>query len=281
MAGGLKQFMRKPFKTVLIYAALALGGIIMVFPFIWMLLTSFKDYYEIIDMASSFFPREPTLKNYQKVLSTAMFGRWFLNSLFVASLETTSVCFLSALVGFTLAKYRFPGQNLIFFMILSTLMIPTEMLVIPWYLMASKIGLIDTYWGVWFPSVITGFGVFLMRQFMRGVPDDLIDAARIDGLHEFGIFLRVALPLVKSAIAALGIFTFIGNWGAFLWPLIIIDSTKMRTLPLGLAFFSGEAGVQWDMIMTGASIATVPVLIVFIIFQKHIIKGVALAGLKG
>ena len=160
-------------------------------------------------------------------------------------------------------------------------MIPTEMLVIPWYLMVSRIGLIDTYWGIWFPSVITGFGVFLMRQFMRGVPDDLIDAARIDGLNEFGIFLRVAFPLVKSAVAALGIFTFIGNWGAFLWPLIIVESIEMRTLPLGLAFFSGEAGVQWDLIMTGASIATVPVLIVFIIFQKHIIKGIALAGLKG
>lgn len=273
--------MKTPFKTGFLYTALALGGIIMAFPFLWMLLTSFKDYYEIIDISSSFFPRTFTLKNYQKVLETAMFGRWFLNSLFVAFLETASVCFLSAMVGFTLAKYRFPGQNLIFLMILSTLMIPTEMLVIPWYLMASKIGLIDTYWGVWFPSVISGFGVFLMRQFMRGVPDDLLDAARIDGLHEFGIFLRVALPLVKSAVAALGIFTFIGNWGAFLWPLIIIDSTKMRTLPLGLAFFSGEAGVQWDMIMTGASIATVPVLIVFILFQKHIIQGVALAGLKG
>ncbi len=273
--------MHKPLKTVLIYVVLAAGGVMMVFPFVWMLLTSFKGYYEIIDTTSSFFPREPTLANYKKVFETANFGRWFLNSVFVASLETSSVCFLSALVGFTLAKYHFPGRNIIFIMILSTLMIPTEMLVIPWYLMVSRIGLIDTYWGIWFPSVITGFGVFLMRQFMRGVPDDLIDAARIDGLSEFGIFLRIALPLVKSAVAALGIFTFIGNWGAFLWPLIVIESTEMRTMPLGLAYFSGEAGVQWDMIMTGASIATVPVLIVFIIFQKHIIKGIALAGLKG
>jgi multiple sugar transport system permease protein len=273
--------MKKPLKATVIYVVLAVGGVIMAFPFIWMLLTSFKGYYEIIDTTAPFFPREPTLANYKKVFETAQFGRWFLNSLVVASLETTSVCFLSSLVGFTLAKYRFPGQNIIFIMILSTLMIPTEMLVIPWYLMVSRIGLIDTYWGIWFPSVITGFGVFLMRQFMRGVPDDLIDAARIDGLNEFGIFLRVAFPLVKSAVAALGIFTFIGNWGAFLWPLIVVESTEMRTLPLGLAFFSGEAGVQWDMIMTGASIATVPVLIVFIIFQKHIIKGIALAGLKG
>ncbi len=253
----------------------------MVFPFVWMLLTSFKDYYEIIDTTSSFFPRKPTLANYKKVFQTAMFGRWFLNSCFVATLETTSVCFLSALTGYTLAKFHFPGRDLIFIIILSTLMIPTEMLVIPWYLMVTKIGLIDSYWGIWFPSVITGFGVFLMRQFMTGVPDDLIDAARIDGMNEFSIFLRVALPLVKSALAALGIFTFIGNWGAFLWPLIVIESAEMRTLPVGLAFFSGEAGTQWDMIMTGASIATVPVLVIFLIFQKHIIQGITLAGLKG
>ncbi|MBD3308837.1 ABC transporter permease subunit [candidate division KSB3 bacterium] len=271
----------KTAKTLLIYLVLLVVGIMMVFPFIWMLLTSFKGYYEIIDTTSSFFPRDPTLANYSRVFDTAMFGRWFLNSLFVASLETTSVCFLSALTGYTLAKFRFRGRQVIFILILSTFMIPTEMLVIPWYLMASKVGLIDTYWGIWFPSIISGFGVFLMRQFMNTVPNDLIDAARIDGLSEFGIFLRVALPLVKSAIAALAIFTFIGNWGAFLWPLIIVESIEMRTLPLGLAFFSGEAGVQWDMIMTGASIATVPVLVIFILFQKHIIKGVALAGLKG
>ncbi|PID55804.1 sugar ABC transporter permease [candidate division KSB3 bacterium] len=271
----------KPFKTALLYSMLTVGGVIMVFPFVWMLLTSFKDYYEIIDTTSSFFPRKPTLANYKKVFQTAMFGRWFLNSCFVATLETTSVCFLSALTGYTLAKFHFPGRDLIFIIILSTLMIPTEMLVIPWYLMVTKIGLIDSYWGIWFPSVITGFGVFLMRQFMTGVPDDLIDAARIDGMNEFSIFLRVALPLVKSALAALGIFTFIGNWGAFLWPLIVIESAEMRTLPVGLAFFSGEAGTQWDMIMTGASIATVPVLVIFLIFQKHIIQGITLAGLKG
>ncbi len=271
----------KTCKTVLMYGILTVGGLVMVFPFLWMLSTSFKDYYEIIDTTSSFFPKEPTLANYKKVFETAMFGRWFLNSFFVASLETTSVCFLSALTGYTLVKFNFPGRNIIFIVILSTLMIPTEMLVIPWYLMVSKIALIDSYWGIWFPSVITGFGVFLMRQFMTGVPDDLLDAARIDGMHEFGIFLRIALPLVKSAMAALGIFTFIGNWGAFLWPLIVIESSEMRTLPVGLAFFSGEAGTQWDMIMTGASIATIPVLLIFIIFQKHIIKGIALAGLKG
>lgn len=271
----------KDLKTVLIYTILLIGGVVMVFPFLWMLVTSFKNYYEIIDTTSSFFPKKPTLANYKRVFETAMFGRWFLNSLFVASLETTSVCFFGALVGYTLAKFHFPGRNVIFIMILSTLMIPTEMLVIPWYLMVSKIGMIDTYWGIWFPSVITGFGVFLMRQFMQSVPDDLFDAARIDGLNEFGIFLRIALPLVKAALAALGIFTFIGNWGAFLWPLIVVESTEMRTLPLGLAFFSGEAGIQWDIIMTGASIATVPVLAIFIIFQKHIIKGIALAGLKG
>jgi multiple sugar transport system permease protein len=165
--------------------------------------------------------------------------------------------------------------------ILSTMMIPTEMLVIPWYAMAKSMGWLDTYWGIMFPGLITGFGVFLMRQFFTSVPDDLIAAARLDGLNEFQIWWQVALPLVTPALSALAIFVFLGNWTAFLWPLIVTTSKELYTIPIGLAAFSGEVQTQWEMVMTGASVATIPVLVVFLLLQKYIIDGIMLTGLKG
>jgi multiple sugar transport system permease protein len=160
-------------------------------------------------------------------------------------------------------------------------MIPTEMLVIPWFIMSNKLGWMDTYWGIVFPGMMSGFGTFLMRQFFDSVPDDLLDAGRIDGLNEFSIFNLIALPLVKAALAALAIFTFVGNWNAFLWPLIVSNDIDMYTLPVGLSFFSGEFQTEWEMVMTGASVATIPVLIIYLIFQKQIINGIALTGVKG
>jgi len=160
-------------------------------------------------------------------------------------------------------------------------MIPTEMLIIPWYVMSSRLGWIDTYWGIMFPGMITAFGIFLMKQFMETIPDDLLDAARIDGVSEFGIFWRVALPLVKPALASLAILNFIGNWNAFLWPLIVSSKPRMYTLPVGLATFSSENLMHWELIMTGATVSTIPLIIVFLIFQKQIIRGIMLSGLKG
>jgi multiple sugar transport system permease protein len=169
----------------------------------------------------------------------------------------------------------------VFVAILSTMMIPTEMLVIPWYSMARSMGWLDTYWGIIFPGLMTGFGVFLMRQFFTSVPDELIAAARLDGLNEFQIWWEVALPLVTPALSALAIFVFLGNWTAFLWPLIVTSSKELYTVPVGLAAFSGEMQTQWEMVMTGASVATLPVLVVFLLLQKYIIDGIMLTGLKG
>jgi multiple sugar transport system permease protein len=163
-------------------------------------------------------------------------------------------------------------------------MVPTEMLIIPWFNMSVQAGWNQgaaQYWGIVFPGVITAVGIFLMRQFFDGVPNELLDAARMDGMNEFGIFWRIAVPLVKPAIAALCIFNFIGNWNAYLWPLIIAASREFYTLPVGLSFFRGETSTEWEKIMTGASLATVPLLIVFLLFQRQIIKGIALTGLKG
>jgi multiple sugar transport system permease protein len=266
-------------SSVLIYLMLIAGGIVMIIPFVWMIATSLKPAKEVF--LGYFFPMAPTLENYVLVLNKVPFARWYLNSLIVATCTTLSVAFFDSLTGFVLAKYEFPGKNVIFVFILSTLMVPTEMLVIPWFILSNNLNWVDTYWGIMFPGVITAFGTFLMKQFMEGVPSELLDAARMDGVSEFGLFWRIALPLVKPALAALCIFTFLGNWNAFLWPVIITEKMDMRTVPVGLAFFSGEAGSSWELIMAGASMATVPVLIVFLFFQRQIIKGIALTGLKG
>ncbi len=261
------------------YLLLTLGGLTVVFPFVWMLVTSLKPFYETFSL--QFLPSEPTLDNYRQVLFGTRFARWYLNSLLVASATTLSVLFFDSLVGYTLAKLRFAGREVVFVLILSTLMVPTEMLVIPWFVTSSERGWIDTYWGIAFPGLITAFGIFLMRQFFQTLPDDLLDAGRIDGVSEFGLFLRVAVPLVRPALSALAIFTFLGNWNAFLWPLIVIQSDAMRTLPVGIALFSGEAGSEWNLIMAASSLAIVPVLVVFSIFQRQIIEGVVLTGVKG
>jgi multiple sugar transport system permease protein len=274
-----KRDWRRPVARFLLYVILLIGGLAMIFPFVWMVVSSLKSASEIYSL--SLLPPNPSLANYRTVLDETPFIRWFANSMIVAIIITASVAFFDSLVGYVLAKFHFPGRQIIFLVILSTLMVPTEMLVIPWYVMSINFGWTDSYWGIMFPGVISAFGIFLMRQFFLGVPNDLIDAARLDGFTEFRIFWKIALPLVKPALAALCIFTFLGNWNAYIWPLIVVRSEEMRTLPVGIAFFSSEAGSAFHLIMTAAAMATIPVIIVFIIFQRQIIKGIALTGVKG
>uniref|UniRef100_A0A9E8CRB6 Carbohydrate ABC transporter permease n=1 Tax=Bosea sp. NBC_00436 TaxID=2969620 RepID=A0A9E8CRB6_9HYPH len=255
------------------------GGLLMVTPLAFMFATSLKDSSEIYDLA--FFPAHPTLGNYVTVLSDGRFLRWFANSFGIAVAVTLSNVFFDSLVGYTLAKFQFRGRYLVFIAILSTLMIPTEMLVIPWYVMAKNFGWLDSYWGIMFPGMMTAFGTFLMKQFFETVPNDFLEAARIDGLNEFAIFWRIALPLVTPALSALAIFTFLSNWTAFIWPLIVTTSKELYTLPVGLTSFAVESQVQWELIMTGAALATLPTLTVFLLLQRYIVRGVVLAGLKG
>lgn len=266
-------------KSIYACILLSIGGVVMVFPFLWMISTSLKNGVDIFNI--SLIPSKITVQAYVKVFQNTEFLLWFKNSLIISFITIVSVLFFDTLVGYTFAKLQFKGKSFFFILILSTLMIPTEMLIIPWYMMINKLKLFNTYFSLLFPGLASAFGVFLMRQFFDAVPNDLLEAGRIDGLSEFGIFIRTAVPLVKPAIATLGIFTFLGNWNAFLWPVIAVDKPEIYTLPVGLSLFSGEALNQWDLIMAGATIATVPVLIVFFIFQKQIIEGIHMAGLKG
>ncbi|MBZ4689203.1 MAG: carbohydrate ABC transporter permease [Cereibacter changlensis] len=264
---------------IVIWTILFIGGLLMVTPLLFMFSTSFKTAAQVYDLR--LIPAAPTLDNYIRVLSDGRFLRWFLNSSFIAITVTLSNVFFDSLVGYTLAKFRFRGRYLIFIAILSTLMIPTEMLVIPWYLMSANLGWLDSYWGIMFPGMMTAFGTFLMKQFFETIPDDFLEAARIDGLNEFTIWWRVAMPLVTPALSALAIFTFLGNWTAFFWPLIVTTSQELYTLPIGLSSFAVEQAIQWEMIMTGAALATLPTLLVFLLLQRYIVRGVMLAGLKG
>lgn len=264
---------------VLIWTFLFIGAVIMMTPIIFMFSASFKFNDQIYDLA--LISDEPTISNYLFLFGNTNFLSWFMNSIFVASVTTICVLFFDSLVGYTLAKFKFRGRKIIFMAILSTLMIPTEMLVIPWYILARDFGMLNSYVGLIFPGIMTGFGVFLMKQFFENLPDDFLDAARIDGVSEFSIFIKVALPLVAPALSALAIFTFLGNWTAFLWPLIVTGSADFYTIPVGLASFSGEFQSDWEMIMTGAAVATLPTLLVFLFLQRYIIRGVILGGLKG
>jgi multiple sugar transport system permease protein len=267
-----------PGRTIAWLVLLA-GGIAMLAPLLFMFSTSLKNSADVYDLR--LVPSAPTLDNYVKVLADGRFLRWFANSIGIATIVTISNVFFDSLVGYTLAKYHFRGRYLVFLAILSTLMIPTEMLVIPWYIMARNFGWLDTYWGIMFPGMMTAFGTFLMKQFFETVPNDFLEAARVDGLNEFAIFWRVAMPLVTPALSALAIFTFLGNWTAFIWPLIVTTSKELYTLPIGLSSFAVEQAIQWELIMTGTALATLPTLAVFLILQRYIVRGVVLAGLKG
>lgn len=264
---------------IVTWTLLFIGGLIMISPLAFMFSTSLKTADQVYDLR--LIPAAPTLANYVAVLADGRFMRWFFNSTLVAVAVTVSNCFFDSLVGYTLAKFQFRGRQFVFIAILSTLMIPTEMLVIPWYLMSSQLGWLDSYWGIMFPGMMTAFGTFLMKQFFETVPNDFIEAARVDGLNEFQIWWKVAMPLVTPALSALAIFTFLGNWTAFFWPLIVTTSKELYTLPVGLSSFAVEQSIQWEMIMTGAAIATLPTLLVFLVLQRYIVRGVMLAGLKG
>ncbi|MBX7212498.1 MAG: carbohydrate ABC transporter permease [Thermoflexales bacterium] len=267
-----------PTPQIVAYAILTLGALAMVTPFIWMVATSFKSPGEILQ--PRFLPEDPTGDNYTQVLTRTLFPQWYLNSLVAAAISTASVGFFDSLTGYVFSKFEFPGKRIAFILVLATLMVPTEMLVIPWYVMAQQTSLVDTTLGIVFPGLITATGVFLMRQAFKSVPDELLDAARIDGMNEFGIFSTVAWPLVMPSVAAICIFNFLGNWNAYIWPLIVTSKRATMTLPIGLAFFSSEAGSAWNLIMAGATLSTVPLLTVFVFLQRQIIQGVALTGMK-
>ncbi len=226
-------------------------------------------------------PNEPTLENFKQVFKQVPFAKYYLNSVIVAIIVIATVLLTSSSAGYVFAKFEFPGKSLWFFLILSSLMVPFQVRMIPLYRIGVSLGITDTLLGVSFPWLIDAFGIFLMRQFMLTIPSELIEAARIDGASELGIFWGIILPNAKQALSALAIFTFAANWEEFLWPLIISNSNASRTIPIGLQSFAEQYGsnVHWQM--AGAAVAIVPLLIVFAILQKQFVEGIAMTGIKG
>lgn len=259
---------------------LAIVGVFMVLPIIWMFSTAFKLPQEVWNIPPTFFPKSPTLDNFRVVLADGMFFRYMLNSLFVGVVVTSISLFTSSISGYVFAKFNFWGRNIAFWLILSTFMLPFQIIMIPLYELVLKFGWSDSFRGLIIPMICNPFGIFMIRQFMQGVPNDLLDAARIDGCREFRIYWQIILPLLRAPLSALGIFYFMWNWDSFLWPLLVVKSDLMRTLPLGLAAFGEANFTRYHLVMAGSAISVLPVIIVYFCLQKQIIQGVALTGMK-
>ncbi len=267
---------------ILTYAALAGGCAVTLVPFLWMLSTSFKSSTEIIRLPPTLFPESPTLQSFRTIFTDPRvpLARFYLNSITVSISVVGMVLFTSSLAGFVFAKYQFFGHNLLFTLILATMMIPFQVTMIPMYLILVRLRLTDSLWGLVVPGATSAFGIFLMRQFVEGIPNELIDAARIDGASELGIYARVILPQLGPALATLGIFQFMGTWNDYLWPLIVITTTERRTLPIMLTWYNSQHGARHDLSMAASVLVILPILVVYFLFQRWIVQGITLTGFK-
>ncbi|MFF9568099.1 carbohydrate ABC transporter permease [Streptomyces sp. NPDC014685] len=270
-------------RRVLVYVLLSLGLLVMSAPFLWMAVSAFKTQADLSASPPVWLPTEWTLENFRNLLDKLDLPLYFMNSVIVAVLVTVSNLVFCSMLGYALAKLNFAGRNKIFGLVLGALMVPGNLMLLPLFVLMSKLQLIDSYAGLVLPFAAGAFGVFLMRQFMQSIPDELLEAARMDGAGEWYIFWRIVMPLVKPALATLSIFTFLGSWNNFVWPLIATNDPDKYTLPVALATFAtdpNKAGGSNGMLMAGSFLIVLPVLVVFIALQRHFTQGIATAGMK-
>ena len=266
-----------------IYFFLIIGCIVMAIPFLWMVVSSLKSANEIWTYPPVFMPSKIQWSNYVDAWNALPFDRFLINTLIVTVCVTIGQLFTCSLGGYAFARLNFPGKNKIFLGYLATLMIPFPVLMIPLFMLMKSMSLVDTLIGLIIPGLFSAWGTFLMRQFMLGIPRDLEDAAKIEGCSYWGIYWRIILPLCKPVLATLGIFTFLGTWNDFLWPLIMINTIPKKTLPLGLVMFQARTAAEtpWHLIMAASCFTVLPVLILFILGQKYYVRGIVTTGLKG
>jgi multiple sugar transport system permease protein len=258
-----------------------LGGAFMLIPFMWMVLTSLRTDQEAFSIPPKLLT-DPQWHNWIDAWKIAPFGRFFFNSAFVSICVTVGSLTFNSLAAFGFAKYDFKGRNLLFLALLGTLMIPYQVTMIPSFLLLKSLAWLDSYPGLIVPGLASAFGIFFLRQTMMTIPDDYLDAARLDGASEYAIFRRVVIPLAKPAIATLAVFTFLGTWNDFLGPLIVVKSDEMRTLPLAISALSaGHYVASWPLLMAGACFVVIPALVVYVLCQRFFVEGIALGGLKG
>lgn len=273
---------KQHFLTVMArYVVLAAFGLTMAIPFLWMLSTSLKTEREVFAQDFSFIPQTVQWGNYAQVTREVNFGRYYLNSIIVSVFTTAGQVLTSAMAAFAFARLQFPGRDKLFLCYLATLMVPGAVLLIPNFIVMAQLRLVDTYAGLIVPSMFTAYGTFLLRQFFLSIPRDLEDAARIDGCGYLRVFTTVVLPLSLPGLATLAIFTFLGSWQSFFWPLVITTSDDLKTLPVGLSYFNQFYGTKYTLLMAGSTMMLVPIVIVFLLGQRYFISGIRLGALKG
>jgi multiple sugar transport system permease protein len=266
---------------IALYAVLIAGLLVVVGPFVWMLLSSVKPEGEIRRVPPTWWPETFTLENYQELFTRMDFPQFFINSVIVAVAITAGNLLFCSMLGYALAKLRFPGRRALFAVVLGMLMVPGMVMFVPQFVLVSNLGLTNTYAGLIAPFLAGPFGVFLMRQFLLSIPDDLVEAARVDGAGELRIFAQIVMPLARPALATLGILTFLSSWNSFLWPLVVATTEDKYTLPVALALFSvGQNRLDFGLMLAGSAVVVAPVLVVFILLQRHFLRGIATTGLK-
>jgi len=266
---------------VLLYAALILLAVVFLFPIAWVMISAFKPAGELFTWPPTLLPQNPTLDNFAGALARGNFPWYFRNTAFSTIVATALTVIINVMSGYVFAKYKFRFQGLLFAMVLATLMVPLEVIMIPIFRVIVATNLFNSLWGIIIPAVASPTSVFLVRQYYKSIPDEFMEAARIDGASEFGIFLRVMLPIAKPIIAVLCIISFMWRWNDFLWPMLVIQSRSLYTIQLALANYSGEFNVDWNSLLAMSSISMIPVIVVFIALQKHIIGGIISGGVKG
>jgi multiple sugar transport system permease protein len=276
--------LRRPpwtFGTAMLHLALALGLVVMAVPFVWMLLGSFKTTRELRQTPPTWIPEDPTAASYRELVDRLDFPQYFFNSVVVALLVTAGNLVFCSMLGYALAKLDFPGKRALFAVVLSTLMVPAFVTFMPLFVLVSNLDLVNTHAGLVLPVLAGGLGVFLMRQFIEGIPDELLDAARVDGAGEYTIFFRIVLPLCGPALATLGVLVFLAQWNSFLWPLVVATTEDMYTLPVALALFAtGQQESNLALQLAGATVVVLPVVALFFALQRYVIQGIATTGLK-
>jgi multiple sugar transport system permease protein len=272
---------RRRRRPVWVYLVLGVGLLLMLAPFLWMLLGSLKPEAELQRVPPTWWPEAPSLDNYRQLFDRLDFPRFFTNSTFVAVAVTVGNLVFCSMVGYALAKLDFAGKRLLFALVLGMLMVPGVVTFVPLFVLVSNLGLVNTYPGLILPYLVTPLGVFLMRQFISGLPDELLEAARIDGAGEWRIFARVILPLCGPALATLGILTFLSSWNNFLWPLVVAQSEDKYTLPVALALYSvGQNATRYGLLLAGSVVVIVPVIALFVALQRYFVQGIATTGIK-
>lgn len=272
----------KRIQTILLYVILTLGALVMILPFYWMVATSLKSSTEAIAVPPTWLPNNWLFSNYGQALEKAPFGRYFLNSVLVTTLTTAGELFTSILAAYAFAKLKFWGKDILFILLLATMMVPGELMTIPNFVTLSGWRLVNTYWALIIPWLASVFSVFTLKQNIQTIPDELYYAAKTDGASDWRFLWEMVVPLSKSSIIAVMILKVIGSWNSFLWPMIVTNSAPdLRTLPVGLQAFTTEAGTQFELLMAASTLVILPMVIIYLLLQKYIIQGISRSGLKG